>query len=173
MGLIISEIGSCSCPGMVGATIGAGVGRLQGLDGLVIDALVSVRLVTANGSIVEASETVNAELFWGIRGAGANFGIITVATYKLTPLHNGGQVTNVDLIFGAASNASYFEVLASFEGNMPAELAIITDIVYNATAGAVSTYSLLSSCEKRILTLARPKSLRTGYTSAAKTRLSM
>lgn len=68
---------------MIGATIGAGVGPYQGLHGLVIDALLSVRLVTASGKIVMASEQEHEGLFWAVRGAGANFGIITSATYKV------------------------------------------------------------------------------------------
>ncbi|KAI1502629.1 FAD-binding domain-containing protein [Biscogniauxia marginata] len=127
------QTGSCSCPGMIGATLGAGVGRYQGLHGLVIDALLSVRLVTAKGDLIEVSATSNPDLFWGIRGAGANFGVITSATYKLTPLVNDGQVMNVDFIIPAELTERYFEALAQFDGVMPPELATISLIHYNDT----------------------------------------
>ncbi|KAK4981117.1 hypothetical protein LTR28_005260 [Elasticomyces elasticus] len=64
------QSGSCSCVGYVGVTLGAGVGRLQGEFGLLIDALKSVRMVTAEGKLITVSATENSELFWGIRGAG-------------------------------------------------------------------------------------------------------
>jgi FAD/FMN-containing dehydrogenase len=54
----------------------------MGYFGLVLDGLVSARMVTADGRVVEVSETNNSDLFWGIRGAGANFGIITSATLQ-------------------------------------------------------------------------------------------
>ncbi|KAK4992368.1 hypothetical protein LTR50_001126 [Elasticomyces elasticus] len=82
------QSGSCSCVGYVGVTLGAGVGRLQGEFGLLIDALKSVRMVTAEGKLITVSATENSELFWGIRGAGFNFGVVVSATYKLQPLIN-------------------------------------------------------------------------------------
>ncbi|KAI2643564.1 Glucooligosaccharide oxidase [Xylaria nigripes] len=128
----IMPVGSCSCPGMVGATIGGGVGRYQGLFGLIIDSLLSVRLVIADGTVLTVSEQSNPDLFWGIRGAGANFGIILEATYKMAPQTNGGQVLNADFILPASSNASYFDILADLQRDMPAELATITIMAYNA-----------------------------------------
>ncbi|RYO84495.1 hypothetical protein DL766_009435 [Monosporascus sp. MC13-8B] len=125
-------VGSCPSVGVIGATLGAGVGLFQGLFGLMIDALVSVRLVTANGDVVEASACSNQELFWGIRGAGANFGIITSATYKLTKAVNGGQVFTADVIYPASLRRDYFNVLKTYEDTMPAELSINTAISWNA-----------------------------------------
>lgn len=56
-------ITSCSSVGVVGATLGAGVGRFQGIHGLLIDALLPVRLVIAKGRIITASATENSDLF--------------------------------------------------------------------------------------------------------------
>ncbi|KAI0108565.1 Glucooligosaccharide oxidase [Nemania sp. FL0031] len=130
----VMPVGSCACPGMVGATIGAGVGRYQGLFGLIIDSLLSVRLVTGDGKVIEVSESSHPDLLWAIRGAGANFGIITSATYKLHPQTNGGQVMTADLVLPASSNASYFDMIQALQGSMPAELATITIMEYNATS---------------------------------------
>ncbi|KAF7863837.1 hypothetical protein EAF04_006802 [Stromatinia cepivora] len=131
------QTGTCSCPGMVGVSVGAGIGRLQGLYGLLIDALISATVVTASGKVLHVSETSNPDLFWGIRGAGANFGVITSATYRIQPLINNGIFTSIDMIFPASKNVSYFNTLASMangNGTFPAGLAAITNIVYNATS---------------------------------------
>lgn len=130
-------ITSCSCVGVVGATLGAGVGRFQGIHGLIIDALLSVRLVTAKGRIITASATEYSDLFWGLRGAGANFGIILSATYKITDHSNGGNVMSADLIFPASANVSYFNTLKNFQDKLPAELALFTTIFYDASAQEV------------------------------------
>ena len=119
-------------------TIGSGVGRFQGVFGLVADALISARLVTADGRVVQVSKTENPELFWGIRGAGANLGVITSATYQAHKLLNQGQILNADLIFPANKSKDYFDVLQSFSGKMPAKLAVITLAVYDPVAQAVS-----------------------------------
>jgi FAD/FMN-containing dehydrogenase len=78
-------IGGCSCPGMVGVTIAGGITNWVGTRGMILDSLLHVRMVTATGEIVTASETENADLFWGLRGAAQNFGIIVSATYQLYP----------------------------------------------------------------------------------------
>ncbi|KAI2776005.1 hypothetical protein F4815DRAFT_503774 [Daldinia loculata] len=57
-------VGSCPHVGLIGATLGGGVGVFQGLFGLIIDSLLSVRLITANGNLVEASISSNPDLFW-------------------------------------------------------------------------------------------------------------
>ncbi|KAL4783258.1 hypothetical protein BJX76DRAFT_259533 [Aspergillus varians] len=125
--------GTCSCVGVIGATIGAGIGRLDGTSGLMIDSLVSARIVIASGEVLEVSETKNSDLFWGIRGAGANFGVLTSATYKLSPLINSGTFASIDMIFPAALNGSLYTALEALEVN--ARLAIASRIVYNPDAG--------------------------------------
>jgi FAD/FMN-containing dehydrogenase len=108
------------------------------LFGLVSDALLSARVVTANGRLVQVSENENPELFWGLRGAGANLGVVTSATYKAHKLVNQGQIMNVDLAFPANMSRKYFDVVASYGGKMPANLAGVTFINYDKVAQAVS-----------------------------------
>ena len=133
-----TESGSASCPGFVGLTVGSGVGRYTGLFGLISDALLSMRVITADGQVLEVSEEQHPDLFWGMRGAGANLGIVTSATYQAHKLVNQGQVMNADFIFPANMSKQYFDVLGSFSGKMPANLAVVTVIYYNTTAQAVS-----------------------------------
>jgi FAD/FMN-containing dehydrogenase len=79
-------VGVIGHTGVGGLTLGGGMGRLQRKYGLTIDNLLSVDLVTADGDIVRADEHENSELFWGVRGAGANFGVITSFRFRLHPV---------------------------------------------------------------------------------------
>src|ERR687898_154423 len=72
--------------GLSGLTLGGGIGWLMRKHGLTIDQLLSVDLVTADGEFVKASETENRDLFWGVRGGGGNFGIVTEFKFRLNPV---------------------------------------------------------------------------------------
>ena len=78
--------GAVSSTGIAGLTLGGGFGYLMGKFGYTVDNLVSVELVTASGEVLTASDDENAELFWGLRGGGGNFGIATSFEYALHPV---------------------------------------------------------------------------------------
>jgi FAD/FMN-containing dehydrogenase len=75
--------GLVSTTGIAGFTLGGGIGWLMRKHGLALDNLLSVEIVTANGQRITVNENENAELFWGVRGGGGNFGIVTEFTYQL------------------------------------------------------------------------------------------
>jgi FAD/FMN-containing dehydrogenase len=117
--------------------LGGGWGSLQGLRGLLIDNLLSVELVTASGDLITVSATQNPDLFWALRGAGQNFGIVTSATYKVYDATNGGQVVNADFAFTAADNRSVWEYMQSYDESLPANMALSGFAFANATTREV------------------------------------
>ncbi|KAL8964735.1 MAG: hypothetical protein Q9183_004249 [Haloplaca sp. 2 TL-2023] len=127
-------LGSCACVGVIGSTLGGGIGGLHGHRGLMLDSLQSVRIVTADGHLLQASRSHNQDLFWALRGAGSNFGIVTSATYTLPEISNQGMYMNADFMLPASANMSFFRVMKEFEHTMPSRLAISAGIIYNRVA---------------------------------------
>src|SRR5215216_3246574 len=112
--------GFVSQTGLAGLTLGGGIGYFMRKFGLTIDALLSVDLVTADGEFVKASEDENADIFWGVRGGGGNFGIVTEFEFRLHPI--GPQVVSGPIIWPAEEATKVLRFYRDWIADCPDEL---------------------------------------------------
>ena len=123
---LVCPIGVIGHTGVGGLTLGGGVGRLQRNFGLTIDNLRAVELVTADGRSVRASESEQPDLFWGIRGAGANFGVVTSFEFGL---HRFGPLLYRGVrVYRAADVHEVWSMVRDFAPVAPDALALIVAI---------------------------------------------
>ena len=124
--------GIVTTTGLAGLTLGGGIGWLMRKYGLTIDQLLSVDLVTAGGEFVRASQSENADLFWGVRGGGGNFGIVTEFEFRLNPL--GPMVLAGPIYWPMEDSARVLRFYRDWITDVPDDL---TTIVVHRKAPAV------------------------------------
>src|SRR5262245_43683785 len=92
---LATPAGVIGTTGIAGLTLGGGIGHLLGPLGFTCDSLIAAEVVTADGVRVRAAEADDAELLWGLRGAGPNFGVVTSLEFRLHPVEPlyGGLLT--------------------------------------------------------------------------------
>ena len=123
---LVCPVGVVGHTGVAGLTLGGGVGRLQRGFGLTLDNLAAVELVTADGQVVRASETEEPDLFWGVRGAGWNFGIVTGFDFRLQPF--GGTLHRGILMYPAAQARDVWATFRSYALRAPETVSLIFGI---------------------------------------------
>ncbi|KAL8942774.1 MAG: hypothetical protein Q9216_001459 [Gyalolechia sp. 2 TL-2023] len=119
---------------MVGTTLGGGVGRYSGLHGMLLDSLLNVQMVTAAGKIITVSTTENSKLFWGVRGAGFNYGTILEAKYSIYN-ETAPLVLNADFLFAPSASRAILKYFETFENGLPAKLSFILLATYSPEMG--------------------------------------
>ncbi|MFX1506619.1 MAG: FAD-binding oxidoreductase, partial [Promethearchaeota archaeon] len=115
--------GIVTTTGIAGLTLGGGFGHISRRYGLSIDNLISVDIVTAEGEFLTASETENEDLFWGLRGGGGNFGVVTSFEYmlqKIGPIVFGGM-----LLHPMEKAAEFLRFYRDFIADAPDELTVV------------------------------------------------
>ena len=103
--------------GIAGFSLGGGVGHLLRKQGLAIDSLVAADVITADGSLVRAGEAGDAELLWGLKGGGGNFGIATSLEFALGDV--GPQVTGGAIFFDGAEAAAVMRYFRAWSESLP------------------------------------------------------
>jgi FAD/FMN-containing dehydrogenase len=120
--------GRVTTTGVGGFTLGGGYGWTSPKFGLTCDNLVSADVVTAAGQLVTASETQNEDLFWGLRGGGGNFGVVTSFEYRVHPL--GPIILGGLLLFpleqAEEAMAAYAEVVADAPDELGTAAVMLT-----------------------------------------------
>ncbi len=123
---LVCPVGVVGHTGVAGLTLGGGVGRLQRRFGLTIDNLAAVELVTADGRLVRASETEEPDLFWGMRGAGWNFGIATAFELRLHAV--GPDLHRGVLVYPATGIRDVWAVFRDYAPHAPDAVSVIFGI---------------------------------------------
>jgi FAD/FMN-containing dehydrogenase len=109
--------------GLAGLTLGGGIGWLERKHGLTIDQLESVDVVTAEGEFVTADDDDNADLFWGVRGGGGNFGIVTEFEFRLNPI--GPMVLAGPVMWAIEDSPQVLRFYREWAEEVPDELTTI------------------------------------------------
>jgi FAD/FMN-containing dehydrogenase len=116
-------LGFVSMTGIAGLTTGGGFGYLSRRHGWTCDTLVELEVVTAEGTVVRASDTENAELFWCLRGGGGNFGIVTSFEYRTFPV--GPTVLGGMVVWPAEDAPAVLEMYRELTASAPRELTLV------------------------------------------------
>ena len=115
-----------SSTGVAGVTLGGGYGWLMRKHGLAIDNLRSVDLITANGDYLQVDEHSHPDLFWGLRGGGGNFGIVTSLQFDLHQV--GPVITAGALMYPAARAPELLDFYREFMAGAPDELLTLFNL---------------------------------------------
>ncbi|HTS70521.1 MAG TPA: FAD-binding oxidoreductase [Terriglobia bacterium] len=143
---LVTPLGVVSKTGIAGLTLGGGLGWLSGKYGLACDHLTGAEVVTAEGKTVQASETENPDLLWGLRGGGGNFGIVTEFRYRLHPLEPtiGGM-----LIHPLAKSKELLRFFREITHQCPDELAAMPALLNGPDGIPVSALAVCYNGDPR------------------------
>jgi FAD/FMN-containing dehydrogenase len=134
--------GTISTTGIAGLTLGGGFGWLMGKYGLAVDNLLAAEVVTAAGDVVLASEQENGDLFWGLRGGGGNFGVVSSFEYRLHPV---GPVTSGLVAHPVERARDVLRFFRESTSSLPDELTLFGGLLH-APDGSGKRLAALVAC---------------------------
>jgi FAD/FMN-containing dehydrogenase len=120
---LAAVLGFVSATGIAGLTLGGGFGYLTRRWGWTSDNVLGMDLVTADGTIVRASDEENADLFWGLRGGGGNFGVVTGIDYALHSV--GPEIVGGVVAWPASEARAVLELYRSLAEKAPPEMTLV------------------------------------------------
>jgi FAD/FMN-containing dehydrogenase len=118
---LATTLGVVSKTGIAGLTLGGGWGHLHAKYGLAVDNVIGADVVTADGRLLTANASENADLFWGVRGGGGNFGVVTSLEYRL---HEVGPVLGGAVFHPVSKAREVLRFFREFAETIPDELVI-------------------------------------------------
>lgn len=127
---LVTTAGTVSHTGVGGLTLGGGFGRLARRFGLALDNVRGVEIVTASGAILRADAHENPDLFWGVRGGGGNFGVVTAFDFALHPMQR--QVIGGAIVFPLSQARSILSFYSDYERAAPDDLYLSCGLTSNA-----------------------------------------
>ncbi|EWG97952.1 FAD-binding oxidoreductase [Halomonas sp. BC04] len=120
---LATVLGFISTTGIAGLTLGGGFGYLSRRWGYTSDNVLGMEVVTPDGELVHATADENADLFWGLRGGGGNFGVVTGFDYRLYPV--GPEVVGGVVAWPASEAPAVLELYRSLAEQAPPELTLV------------------------------------------------
>jgi hypothetical protein len=123
---LVTTTGTVAGTGLSGLTLGGGLGWFMGKYGLTIDNLLSVDIVTADGQVKRASATEHPDLFWGVRGGGGNFGIVTAFEFQL---HAVGAVLAGKVVYPMSRAREVLRFYREYTSSVPDELTAYASLM--------------------------------------------
>ena len=130
---LATTAGTAADTGIAGLTLGGGFGRIGPKYGLTIDNLTGVEVVTADGKLLRADAHENPDLFWGLRGGGGNFGVVTSFEYRLHPV--GPMLYGGEITFPFAGSRQLMRSFVDYIANAPDELCVLPEFGVDAKDG--------------------------------------
>ena len=136
---LVTTAGTVSHTGVGGLSLGGGFGRLARKYGLTLDNIVSVDIISADGKLRHASAEENPDLYWGVRGGGGNFGVVTAFEFALHEMDR--TVIAGDIVFPLDQAKDVMRAYADISEEAPDELSM--DMVMLAPPGGESPVALI------------------------------
>ncbi|MGA9573141.1 MAG: FAD-binding protein [Lysobacterales bacterium] len=139
---LVTTAGTVSHTGVGGLTLGGGFGRLARRFGLALDNVTGVDIVTADGKLLHADANEHPDLYWGVRGGGGNFGVVTTFEFKLHPMQR--TVIGGDVVFPLKNLPGVLRVYADYAPVAPEDLYL--DFMVASDPGTEEGICLLHAC---------------------------